>query len=200
MSKRHLVLFLRQTLILWVLLSFSWGVALAQAMESQPADNPFFYTQLPPALDLAASSRQIAECSRLLQAYLAAQNSVLVQYSAVFAEEAYKHNLDCTLVVAIAGQESAFGRYFAVPYNAWGWGGGWDPAFGFASWEEGIRVISESLDTRYCRQWHACNDPDAIGHYWAEDPNWHNGVSHYMSEIKAFGNSPDYLLSETAPN
>lgn len=127
---------------------------------------------------------KIASCTRILRSYLTSQNSVLSDYAHILAKEAFIHHLDCRLVASMAGQESAFGKYYAVPYNGWGWGGGWDKRYAFQSWEHGIQVVSEALDTLYCQNWHACNDPYKIGPIYAEDPHWPDGVTRHMEEMK----------------
>jgi len=125
---------------------------------------------------------EIQACTNQLETFLQKQGPKLAPYAHSFAQEADINGLDCTLVVAISGQESAFGRLPSAPYNAWGWCG--IPACGFSSWEEAIRTVSQTLGDKYCKRWNAC-DPATIGPHYAADPNWPYKVSHFMKKIKA---------------
>lgn len=139
-----------------------------------------------------AFEKQITNCTQLLKTYLTDNGPVLAPYARTFAEEAYKNSIDCTLVAAIAGHESVYGTRIAVPYNGWGWCGGYSCAF--QSWEDGIRTVSKALGDKYCKRWGAC-EPYSIGKYYAEDPNWPNRVSSIMRKMKATeGNSKSLAL------
>lgn len=154
------------------------ALAEKQSEESAKLARPRVIETIDPA------EREINRCSLLLSTFLSREGPILAPYARTFAEEAYKNNLDCTLVAAIAGHESVFGQHIAVPHNGWGWCGGWKCSF--ESWEQGIRHVSQTLNKLYCQKWKACNDPYAIGRYYAEDPNWPHRVSSIMRKMKKF--------------
>ena len=135
---------------------------------------------------------KLKRCTILLTTFLDKERPMLAPYAEVFAKEAVENKLDCTLVLAIAGNESAYGRHMAVPHNAWGWCGGYK--CGFASWEEAISTVSDSLGEKYCKKWGAC-EPYAIGPYYAEDPNWANKVVAHMRKIEAASQEKELTLA-----
>lgn len=124
--------------------------------------------------------------SEILKDFLELRNSPLAPYSKNFIEEADKNKLDWKLVVSIAGNESQFGQMIP-PYSHNGWGFG---VYGanvrrFASWEEGITVVSKALRTDYMNSWGAKNVYE-IGSIYAEDPSWANKVNIYLSQLEDF--------------
>ncbi len=63
---------------------------------------------------------------------------------------AKKYNLDWTLIAAIAGTESSFGKY--MPYqciNPFGWGIYGDHKLCFSSFAEAIQVVGQTIGTKY---------------------------------------------------
>ena len=65
----------------------------------------------------------------------------------MFINSADKYQLDWTLVAAISGVESSFGRRIpANSYNAWGWDNG---NYKFSSWENGIDHVNKILKEKY---------------------------------------------------
>lgn len=125
---------------------------------------------------------KLKRCTTVLKTFLDKEQPMLSPYADTFAKEAVENNLDCTLVLAIAGNESGYGRHMAVPYNAWGWCGGY--TCGFDSWEDAIDTISDALGEKYCKKWGAC-EPYSIGRYYAADPNWANKVTAHMRKIES---------------
>lgn len=126
----------------------------------------------------------VEACTNTLSGYLTIHGPILAPYARTFAEEAYDNRLDCGLVAAIAGTESGYGKAIAAPHNGWGWCGGRTCAF--ASWKEGIRTVSRTLNEKYCKKWKACNDPYKIGRYYAEDPKWAAKVIIHINQMKRF--------------
>ena len=108
-------------------------------------------------------------------------NSPLESYSATFIDEAEKNELNWKLIPAITGVESSFGK--AIPknsYNAYGWNNG---DYYFKSWEEGIIIVSKTLNEKYRQGWGA-DDPYEIGRYYAASPTWANRVVSFMKQIE----------------
>lgn len=124
--------------------------------------------------------------ARILQAYLESYDSPLAPHASTFIIEADKHDLDWKLVPAITGLESYFG-HMIPPYSNNGWGYG---VYGtnvryFASWDEGIEVVTAALKEEYIINRGAQNVYE-IGSTYAADPNWANKVIRFMNEIEAF--------------
>jgi len=137
---------------------------------------------------LASTSTIVEKDNRaqILRAYLAQYDSPLVDSAETFIEEADRNNLDWKLVVSISGVESWFGH--RIPYqsnNGWGWGVYGDKVTRFASWDEGITIISHSLRTKYMNKWGATNVTE-IGRIYAADPAWAQKVTSFMNKIEKF--------------
>jgi hypothetical protein len=124
--------------------------------------------------------------AEILEAYLESYNSPLAPHAKTFIEEADKNNLDWRLVPAITGLESYFGQMIP-PYsnNGWGYGVYGNNVRRFATWDEGIQVVTTALRKEYIDTRGARNVYE-IGATYAADPNWANKVIHYMDEIDAF--------------
>src|SRR5207237_633341 len=79
----------------------------------------------------------------ILRSYLEQYNSPLADHAEAFIKEADANNLDWKMVAAISGVESTFGE--AIPpysYNAWGYNVYGTNVRSFASWDDGITVVS----------------------------------------------------------
>lgn len=122
--------------------------------------------------------------------FLKNNESPLEQYAETLINEAEKNQLDWRLVTAITGVESSFGK--AIPqnsYNAYGWNNG---DFYFNSWEEGISIVSKTLNEKYRQNWGA-EDPYQIGHFYAASPTWANRVVYFMEKIEKFSDDISLL-------
>lgn len=124
--------------------------------------------------------------AEVLRNFLDSHESPMAPYAHTFIQEADKNNLDWKLVAAISGNESQFG-HLIPPYsnNGWGYGVYGDNVRNFASWDEGIAIVSKALRDDYYDKWGATNIYE-IGAIYAEDPMWANKVSHYISQIENF--------------
>jgi len=81
---------------------------------------------------------------------LAKYDSPLVSLTPVLIATAEKYNLDWTLLAAIAGTESSFGKRMpANCINPYGWGIYGDNRLCFESLEQAILGVGEGLGTKY---------------------------------------------------
>ena len=125
---------------------------------------------------------------RVLQRYLQQQGSPLAPYAQEFVAQADYYHIDWKLLVAISGVESTFGK--AVPCtNAWGFGIYGDQTMCFASYNQAIHTISESIRDQYMDRWGATN-VYSIGNLYAASPTWADRVTYFMNQIEAFSLRP----------
>lgn len=118
----------------------------------------------------------------ILKKFLVKQDSPLSPYAYLIVEEAYKNDLDWRLIAAISGVESTFGKTNPTnSYNAYGWANG---NYYFKSWEEGITIVSETLNQKYAKKWGA-KTPHEIGRFYASSPTWAQRVISLMDQIEA---------------
>ncbi|RLD03148.1 MAG: hypothetical protein DRI56_12980, partial [Chloroflexota bacterium] len=88
----------------------------------------------------------------ILQEYLKARNSPLLNHADDFIRAADQYRLPWTLLPAIAGKESGFGK--SIPknsYNPFGWGvyTGQQTGVNFSSWKEAIFSVAKGLRENY---------------------------------------------------
>jgi len=120
--------------------------------------------------------------------FLKEHNSPLAQYAELIVSEADINGIPYTLVPAIAGKESTFGRHIKPgSHNAWGVMA-WDKAGNrsirvFNSWQEGIvfeaKLLGDNymtdmvggIQTRYCPSFECSN-------------TWTNDVTGFAEEMK----------------
>ncbi len=128
-----------------------------------------------------------------LTSFLKEKKSPLTPYARILVEEAEKNDLDWRLVPAIAGVESSFGKFIPEgSYNAYGWANG---NYFFSSWEEGIKIVTQTLNEKYSKVWQA-KTPWEIGKYYAASPTWPNRVSFFMEQIENHTPKPaDFTLN-----
>lgn len=123
----------------------------------------------------------------MLAAYLKIYNSPLALESQHFIAEADRLHLDWRLVAAISGAESTFGKNIPLgSYNAWGWGipTGAQSGLAFASWEEGITVVSEGLRYNYFDR--GLETIEQVGRVYAASPRWAGNVRYFLNRIETF--------------
>lgn len=124
--------------------------------------------------------------TEILRAYLAQYNSPLADHADTFIKEADANNLDWRMVAAISGVESGFGEAIpAYSYNAWGFGVYGTNVRRFASWDDGITVVTTSLRQEYMNNRGATNVYQ-IGATYAASPTWASRVQGYMDAIDQF--------------
>ncbi len=132
--------------------------------------------------------RQMEKDNRaeILKTYLETYNSPLASHAETFIKEADNNSLDWRLVPAITGVESYFGQMIPpYSYNGWGYGVYGTNVRRFASWDEGIAVVSKALRNEYMDGRGATNVYE-IGSTYAADRMWANKVQRFMDEIDAY--------------
>lgn len=120
-----------------------------------------------------------------LQRYLRRHNSPLYEHAELIVSISDEYNLDYRLLVAIAGQESTFGRFIPEnSFNAWGWGIYGDQVRRFGSWEEGIRTVAEGLKKNYIDR--GLITPGEIMKVYTPSSNgsWANAIRHFFHRIE----------------
>lgn len=177
MKRRNLFLLLAATFITAAI--FPTTVQASAKTSAPSAILAGLHTQLP-------TTSVVDNRAQILRAYLESYNSPIAPHAATFVQEADKHDLDWKLVPAITGLESYFGQMIPPnSNNGWGYGVYGNNVRYFASWDEGIEVVTEALKEEYMVKRGARNVYE-IGSTYAADPNWANKVTRFMNEIEAF--------------
>ncbi|HVE75899.1 MAG TPA: hypothetical protein VND22_03925 [Actinomycetota bacterium] len=83
--------------------------------------------------------------SEQVRAFLESQGSPMATYATEIVLAGNRHGVSPSIIVAIAGVESTFGKYCAG-FNAWGWDGG---RHRWSSWQESIHDYARRLSTAY---------------------------------------------------
>lgn len=123
---------------------------------------------------------------KILKKYLTYYNSPLSDNAEDFVYYADKYNLDWRLVAAISGVESTYGKQIPPSsYNGWGWGVYGTNVIRFASWKEGIQIVSQGLRQRYMNEWGG-EDIYEIGSMYASSPHWANSVNIHLGMMQKF--------------
>jgi hypothetical protein len=179
MKRRNLVLLLAATII-----STAISPTTAQAANKTSAPSAILA-----GLQAQKSEKMVVDNrAKILTDYLQSYNSPLAPHAATFVQQADKHDLDWKLVPAITGVESYYGQMIPpYSYNGWGFGVYGNNVRRFASWDEGITVVTQALRTEYMDSRGAQNVYQ-IGSTYAADPNWANKVTHFINDIEAFEN------------
>lgn len=166
-AHRTLLQFVRLVILpIWVIASgtvfvFS-GLFYLQFTKANLASNPSLYDPLrnyslfntlpAPGSVLGQSITLFDQRPVILREFLENYHSPLAPYAEDFVRLADRYELPWTLLPAIAGKESGFGK--VTPYgsfNAWGWGVWTNQVRGvnFSSWEEGIQKVAQGLKEDY---------------------------------------------------
>jgi hypothetical protein len=135
---------------------------------------------------------------RKLTNYLSKHNSPLIDNAEDFVKYAdvYGYGENWSMVAAIAGVESTFGKHIpANSYNAWGWGipTGSASGIGFSDWEDGIATVSKGLRKNYMDK--GAVTLSQIGPIYAPpSTTWAGKVSYFMREIENTSVKPELSL------
>jgi len=116
-----------------------------------------------------------------LESYLTLWQSPLTSHAEIFINSADKYQLDWTLVAAIAGVESSFGKRVPInSYNAWGWNNG---NYRFDSWEQGIDHVNQVLREKYYDR--GLKTIRQIGPTYAPpSTTWANKVTYFKTQLE----------------
>ena len=125
-----------------------------------------------------------------LEKYLITRKSPMAASAKTFVEVADQCPMDWTLLPAIAGKESAFGRIIPInSYNAFGWAvyTGQTSGAVFDSWDHAIQRVGEGLCENYIKQ--GRNTPELIEQLYTPQSarthgGWRTDVTFMMEQIK----------------
>jgi hypothetical protein len=172
------------------LITFGAMAFLFMAMTSQQAYAEEKTSASSAALiTLASTPIEVDKRTQILKIYLEKYNSPLAPFAQTFIDQADKYNLDWKLVAAIAGVESYFGQMIPPnSYNGWGFGIYDDNILRFASWDDGIATVTQSLRERYMNE-RGANNIYEIGATYAADRQWAGKVQQFMYEIEQLESS-----------
>lgn len=132
--------------------------------------------------------------SEILKNYLRDYHSPLADYAKELISVADKFALPWTLLPAIAGKESGFGKVIPFgSYNAWGWGiySGQSAGLSFSSWEEAIKAVASGLREDYFDK--GVDTVEEIEAYYTPSSldrghTWRDGVNYFIWEIENYSN------------
>ncbi len=121
----------------------------------------------------------------VLREWLRYKKSPLAGYEEVFIRVADKYDLPWTLLPAIAGKESAYGKrvpYFKgrFSYNPFGWGITGGRVIVFNSWEEAIEKVAYGLKTKYFDK--GIDSLEKIERYYT--PPSYNTNHHWLRDVE----------------
>ena len=151
-------------------------------------------------LSVRRTDEQTGEDARVLKLakYLTEHNSPLIGNAEDFVRYAdiYGYGQNWSMVAAIAGVESTFGKNIpANSYNAWGWGipTGASSGIGFKNWEEGIKTVSQGIRENYMDN--GAETLAQIGRIYAPPSyTWAGNVSFFMNRIETTSVEPSLTL------
>jgi hypothetical protein len=170
----------RITILFAVIITYIAALSFPQTVDAKTAATSAALAT-PIALQQVDDKR-----AQILQGYLESNNSPLAPFAKEIVQEADKNGLDYRLIPAIAGLESTFGIHIpAYSYNAWGFGIYGDNVRRFASWEEGIAVVSKAIREDYINKNKAQSVYD-IGKMYAASPTWAVRVEYFMAKMEAY--------------
>lgn len=120
-----------------------------------------------------------------LDEFFSDYDSPLYGYAQLIVEEADAHNIDYRLIPAIAMQESTLCRkVISDSHNCWGYGIYGGKVRKFASYEEGIKTVTESLARKYVKKGYD-NPHEIVTKYTPSDTGrWAEVVTLIMSRLK----------------
>lgn len=146
------------------------GVAESQTLQ---VNNPEFT----PVKTLSEEELQTRAIQNTLQKY----KSPMQDSAPKYVEVAAKYNIDWTLLPAISGVESTFGKF--VPqnsYNPFGWGNG---QIKFESWEDAIEKVGNGLNRIYYQRGYTT--PELIQPIYAPpSKTWAQKVNYFSSKFE----------------
>lgn len=124
-----------------------------------------------------------------LQNFFEKYGSPLAKNSKTFIEVADKYNLDWSLLPAIAGAESTFGKYVpsCADYNPFGWTSTTSPCgfWRFGNYDEAIRYVGEKITTKnaYSEFRNTREVKDLSIPYNGGNKEWVKNVEIFMEEL-----------------
>lgn len=144
------------------------------------------YAALPDSIPSVASTIGTADARvDIIRNYLTRYSSPLVPYAQHIVDMADEYDIDFRLTTAIAQQESNLCK--RIPpgtFNCWGWGIHSRGTLGFASFEEGIRVVTRGLRRNYIEM--GLTTPEQIMTKYTplSKGSWAFGVRLFMEQMQ----------------
>jgi hypothetical protein len=133
------------------------------------------------AMDLGTKDARIA----VLEAFFDQHNSPLEGHAEKFVDEADKNGLDYRLLPAIAMQESNLCKKVptGADNNCWGFGIYGKKRTRFDTYNDGIRIVSQTIANNYVAQ--GLETPEQIMTKYTPGSNgsWAEGVTYFMDRI-----------------
>lgn len=200
-------------LLRYVLLLTSWWLASSLVLSSalyllnhpftaqkgllsalDPSSAHYLFSALPLKGQILGQSVQAADARVLiLEDFLKKHRSPMVPYhetAAAFVRVADQYNLPWTLLPAICGKESGFGK--AIPlnsHNCFGWGvyTGQSHGVNFDSWADSIQGVGRGLRENYFNRGLAT--VDEVEYYYtpvsaSSHHQWRDGVNYFMQQLE----------------
>ncbi|MBM4402171.1 MAG: glucosaminidase domain-containing protein [Candidatus Cloacimonetes bacterium] len=129
----------------------------------------------------------------ILKNFLEKYRSPLAPYAEKFIEVADQNQLPWTLLPAICGKESGFGKVIpAGSFNPFGWAvyTGASSGTSFASWDDAIQKVGRALRRDYFDK--GLTTLDAIEMYYtplsaSSHHAWRDGVAYFIWELENWG-------------
>lgn len=129
---------------------------------------------------VAQKGSKFDDRSLKLKTYLERQDSPLSPHVDDFIKIADKYGIRYSLLPAISGRESTFGKHIPYgSYNCYGWG----PSIRFQSWEDGIEKVAKGLKENYIQKGNRTT-VDQIAKMYAQSQTWSSGVNSFIYEIE----------------
>ena len=121
----------------------------------------------------------------IIKNYLEKYQSPLAPYAYYIVNIADEFQIDFRLTTAIAQQESNLCRFIpSDTHNCWGWGIHSQGTLGFASFEEGIRIVSEGLSKDYLAKGYETPEQIMKKYTPLSNGSWASGVNQFMQEME----------------
>jgi hypothetical protein len=173
-------------LLIAVLFAYQLPKTSSNSSAMTAFGSPVAFAALPTSQNIqSASITQGDGRIEIIREFLAAHNSPLEPYAADIVNAADQYHLDYRLVVSIAMQESGLCKTIpANSYNCWGFGVYGGDATHFASYQQGIYTVTQTLATKY--KDNGLVTPQQIMARWTPSSNgsWANGVNYFMGQLQ----------------
>ena len=144
------------------------------------------FASLPSEIPNVTGSATAADArGEILKNYLAAYSSPLLPFANYIVDRADTYGIDFRLITAIAQQESNLCK--VIPdnsFNCWGWGIHSKGTLGFASFEEGIDVVSKGLKTEYIDKGYVTPEQIMSKYTPLSNGSWAYGVNKFLLEME----------------
>lgn len=145
-----------------------------------------FFAALPKVMGAFSSTIATGDARpEIVRTFLARYNSPLSDYAEYIVEIADKYQIDYRFIPAIAMQESTGCKFIPEnSYNCWGYGIYGDKVLRFASYQEGIEVVSRGLSKNYISD--GLTTPDTIMPRYTPQSkgSWAFAVDHFMEKMQ----------------